>query len=402
MPRSDSYPGSLDRRPSGSWRWRVSINGERIQETWKPQKVEAERRTDSSGRPRESLQEAAERMARGRYDELADERQRDVGSISFSRFLKRWEREHVSTLSEGSQAKYGVEARAFRTFFRDLHGDPDVGKLSKGLVKRFVSWRRVHRPDGTEREKPLADVTVGAALSILSSMLSHAVDAEYLDSNPAKRLQNKPSGSRREAYILSPKEYGKLLEALEDRPMAHTYALVVGETGLRTQSEATWLRWEDIDWQDHGLHVVAQRDGHTTKTDESRWVPASDRLMETLREHAARFRFPQYGGKPSRWVFHHVTGHRNRKAGDRVKRFTASLKKAAEKAGIPSRWRPYDLRHMRLTRWGETGKAFLVQKAAGHADISTTMRYVDVERDALRGLVDGAEEARPDRAAQEG
>lgn len=386
MPRSDSFPGSLDRRPSGSWRWRVSIEGERISEHWS-----------------EDLDEkAAARKARSRYDELADQRKRDVGSVSFSRFLKRWEREHVSTLSEGSQAKYGVEARAFRTFFRDLHDDPHVGDLSKGLVKRFVSWRRVHRPDGTDRDEPLADVTVGASLSILSSMLSHAVDAEYLDANPAKRLQNKPSGSGREAYILSPEEYEKLLEALEDRPMAGTYALVVGETGLRTQSEATWLRWEDIDWQGHGLNVVAQRDGHTTKTDESRWVPASDRLMEALREHAARFRFQQYGGKPSPWVFHHVVGHRNRKAGDRVKRFTASLKKAAEKAGIPDRWRPYDLRHMRLTRWGETGKAFLVQKAAGHADIATTMRYVDVEREALRGLLDAPEERRPDRAAQEG
>lgn len=161
----------------------------------------------------------------------------------------------------------------------------------------------------------------------------------------------------------------------------------VGETGVRTQSEAAWLRWEDIDWEERGIRVVTQRQGHRTKTDESRWVPASGRLMRGLRAHAARFRFAT-DGEPSPWLFHHTNGHRDVEPGDRVSRFTHTLRQAADRAGIPSRWRPYDLRHMRLTRWGETGKAFLVQKAAGHASVRTTQRYVDVEKEALRALTE--------------
>mgnify|MGYP006301782855 CR=1 FL=1 len=53
MSRADTYPGALDQLPSGTWRWRVSIDGERHTFTWK-----------------DLTESEAERKARNKYDAL--------------------------------------------------------------------------------------------------------------------------------------------------------------------------------------------------------------------------------------------------------------------------------------------------------------------------------------------
>jgi integrase len=59
----------------------------------------------------------------------------------------------------------------------------------------------------------------------------------------------------------------------------------------------------------------------------------------------------------------------------------------AERAKLPSGVRPYDLRHTRLTRWAASHPLPLVQKAAGHASIKTTMGYVHLQDEDLNALV---------------
>lgn len=55
---------------------------------------------------------------------------------------------------------------------------------------------------------------------------------------------------------------------------------------------------------------------------------------------------------------------------------------------MPADLRPYDLRHTRITRWVAAGHNLaLVQKAAGHASIRTTMTYVHLVDDDLSVLV---------------
>jgi integrase len=64
-----------------------------------------------------------------------------------------------------------------------------------------------------------------------------------------------------------------------------------GETGLRCESEALWLRWEDVDLDQKFLHVVSGRGGHRVKSGRSRFVPMTARLLAAFKEHFARFRF---------------------------------------------------------------------------------------------------------------
>jgi len=67
----------------------------------------------------------------------------------------------------------------------------------------------------------------------------------------------------------------------------------------------------------------------------------------------------------------------------------------AERAGLPAGQWPYDLRHTRITRWVAAGHNLaLVQKAAGHASMRTTMIYVHLVDDDLGVLVAKPEAAR--------
>src|SRR5262245_1279860 len=44
----------------------------------------------------------------------------------------------------------------------------------------------------------------------------------------------------------------------------------------------------------------------------------------------------------------------------------------------------YDFRHTRITRWAKVLPLPVVQRLAGHTDISTTMRYVHVSDEDVR------------------
>ena len=71
-----------------------------------------------------------------------------------------------------------------------------------------------------------------------------------------------------------------------------------------------------------------------------------------------------------------------------------AFKRALKAAGVEHA-RPYDLRHTRLTRWAATKPLPLVQKAAGHASVRTTMGYVHLSDDDLSALVEPTPNAKP-------
>jgi len=135
--------------------------------------------------------------------------------------------------------------------------------------------------------------------------------------------------------------------------------------GLRL-SEAIGLRWRDLDLISGKLFV---REGKGAK-DRTLWVGETD--IADLRcwrdrqgqavEHAPEHVFTTLAGSP-------VSG---RYVQQMVKRYAA-------RAGIEKRVHPHILRHTFATDlYRDCGKIRLVQKALGHADLSTTMIYTHV------------------------
>jgi integrase len=168
--------------------------------------------------------------------------------------------------------------------------------------------------------------------------------------------------------------------------MLELYVLVMGESGLRSESEALHLRWPDVELRDQGgfLWVSSAGKGHRTKSGKGRHVPMTPRLAAAMRAHFAAYRF-----SGSEWIFHHLTSRYHFKRGARIGSMRRAFRNAVERAELPDRLHQHDLRHRRVTTWIAEGRdVVLVKEAMGHADLRTTMGYTHLAKEHLSALVE--------------
>jgi len=145
-------------------------------------------------------------------------------------------------------------------------------------------------------------------------------------------------------------------------------------TGLRL-SEATGLRWKDIDLNS-GRLTVRQGKGAEDRT---LWVGEHDLdLLRRWRERQAK----AVPGSPAH-VFTTLDGKpvSGRYVQQMVKRYAA-------KAGIEKDVHPHTLRHTFATDlYRETTNIRLTQKALGHANLATTQIYTHIVDEELEGAL---------------
>jgi integrase/recombinase XerD len=140
------------------------------------------------------------------------------------------------------------------------------------------------------------------------------------------------------------------------------------DAGLRT-SEVLKLRVRDIDWMSGKLTVVRG------KGDKDRVLWLNEDALDRLREW--RERRPEQPPKASAEPGFLFTTLRGDPVRDNYYRKT--VKRYAVKAGIFKDVHPHTLRHTFATDlYRETKNIRMVQKALGHADISTTMLYTHI------------------------
>ncbi|MCH8850234.1 MAG: GNAT family N-acetyltransferase [Chloroflexi bacterium] len=167
-------------------------------------------------------------------------------------------------------------------------------------TKDYLNWRRTH-----SRGRAVAsNRTLQKDRATLHAVFAFAEELELREGNPVRRV-SVPKADPRDPVILSDDQYERVLSECAERPMLSLYVLVLGETGARCESEALYLRWEDVDFEGGFLRIASGRDGHRTKSGKGRWVPMTPELKDAVREHFARFRFAMYRGEQTPWVFHH-------------------------------------------------------------------------------------------------
>jgi integrase len=300
-----------------------------------------------------------------------------------SALIAKFEQDELPVLAIGASEAYGDSLKPIRRYFVEQIGDPCVDSVQTRHIKDFLSWRRVHRLRGST---PLSNRTLQKDRAVLHRMFGLADRLEWRDGNPVGRTDS-PKADPRDPIILGEAQYDALLAACAGRPMLALYVLTLGEAGVRCESEALRLAWEDVQL-DEGFVWIAQRDGHRTKSGKGRYVPMTPRLSVAMREHFARYRFAQYDGQRTPWVFHHGLTRRHHAAGDRIKSLHSGFHAAAQRAKLPAEFHQHDLRHRRVTTWLAEGKsAALVKEAMGHSDLRVTMGYSHLSKEHLRALV---------------
>ena len=241
-------------------------------------------------------------------------------------------------------------------------------------------------------DNPVKARTLAKDRAVLHAVFTFAETLEVVQGNPVRTVPP-PKGDARQPVIINDQQLETLLAACEE-PMLRLFVLFLAETGARCESEALFVRFEDIDIASRFVTIASGRDGHRTKSGRSRAVPLTSRLREDLRDHMATYRMRSYrGGKRSEWVFHHPTTRRTAIAGERIKSLRAAFAGAVKRTGLPGDLNQHDLRHRRVTTSLAAGQSpVLVQKAMGHSDLQTTMRYTHLVADDLLALVDTSNE----------
>jgi len=195
-----------------------------------------------------------------------------------------------------------------------------------------------------------------------------------------------PRQSRLLPDTLSVDEVDRLLEAAApagDRPVAALRSRALLEllyaAGVRI-GEALGLDREDLSLDGAFVRVIG-------KGDRERLVPIGDSAIDWLRRWLD-------DARPSLLARHHVALARGGPVflGDRGGRLArqqawATVKGAAERAGLTDRVSPHTLRHSFATHLLEGGADLrIVQELLGHASISTTQLYTHLTGERIRAV----------------
>ena len=172
--------------------------------------------------------------------------------------------------------------------------------------------------------------------------------------------------------ILSREEVERLIQSAVS-PLHRIWLLVLYGTGVRRE-ELVQLKVGDID-SDRMLVRIRQGKGR-----KDRDVMLSPKLLEELRRY-----WRSANPKPKTYLFPSKGNHHNGDGPMTSKSVWDAVQQAAVRAGLDKRVHPHTLRHCFATHMLESGADLrTIQLLLGHADLSTTSRYLHLSERHLK------------------
>lgn len=264
--------------------------------------------------------------------------------------------------------------------------------VGPGLFVSHVEPRHLNR---FLNQETLSNNTRATYHTRLKAFFAWCVKQGLCKSNPLAEIK-KPRLHRKEKDFLTRNQYEKLLRCIEadailkrEQPAKHA-SLKDGEivwlidvikvavgTGLRV-SELCAMRWSWVNLE-MGMMTVRNAHGFQTKSAHERPIPVRGESLDVLRRL-----HDQRSTEGDDYVFT-GTGGNHFNATYVSKRF----KKYTRLARLPETLSFHSLRHTFISWLIMDGVPVpVVQRLAGHADITTTMGYVHLAPDSLTAAMD--------------
>ncbi len=259
---------------------------------------------------------------------------------------------------ESKPSEKREKRRVINSHLLPVFGQVTIEDLKQADIDAFAA---------SELKRGMAIKTVNNRLAVLSTMIKYVTG----ERSP---LRFKLAGMAGELHAVDPADVDRLLAAAElerDR----VAILLAAEAGLRC-GEIRGLQWTDI--KDGQLTVRRALDKATgeivpPKHNKTRTIPLSPRLVTTLAK------LPRVG----LWVVAQADG-----GAVSYDRLSESFSAIYVCAGVPRPPKPiHCLRHSFGTMMARRVPLGVLQKLLGHADVQTTMRYVDVNEDDKRNAI---------------
>lgn len=280
------------------------------------------------------------------------------------------------TFSEFFEQKYIQFCRPRKRSWRDdeklynrrlkaLFGDTPLDEITRHSLQQMHSDLR----------SELSASSCDHHLGLMARCLRLALDWKLISDNPAQGLKKYNEDNRRDR-LMTDDELQRLMHVLDTDP-ARTACLVIKwllYTACR-KGEALHLRWADINRDNKTWTIQAAN----AKSKKRRVVPLNSGALAILDELKP--------GNTSEWVF------LNSRSGERLqsidKIWNERIRKAA---GLPNDVVIHSLRHMGASMALASGADLAtVRDLLGHADISTTEKYLHASGKSIRGGTDGIE-----------
>jgi len=298
--------------------------------------------------------------------QLVDGTYRELAPITFAAFSEQWFRDYAAVSVKPSTL--GGYRSMLDSSLVPFFGTMQLASIRPADVQRYIAERV---------SSGLKPATVQKAVILLKTMLKHAVEWDYLRTNPAQNVKP-PRREHVEMDFLTPEEIRVFLEAVEPRWYPLFFTAIF--TGMRL-GELLALQWSDIDW--HGGTIRVRRSVWRGQFQEPksrrsvRTIGMSPRLAAVLMDHKVNAPWSEHN-----LAFCTVDGGIIDQANLRHRVFEPTLTIAGLR-----KMRIHDLRHTYaslLINQGENLK--YVQEQLGHASITTTVdRYGHLMPDAHVG-----------------
>lgn len=323
----------------------------------------------------EKPRERAERLKR-------EERSRRAQELSVEAYANKWLK-----VLQARQAAGQMSANTYRSY--------------KSHVNRYIipgfenkTMREVSRDDVASWHADILcrrSAGTGAnAYRVLSSMMSHAVEAGVIVASPCKvkgASKVARSAHTREQHYFTHEEYLRLYGALQrsDMPACAVVASFLYYTACRP-SEVRALRVGDVDLEQGVVRFASalQRSDSgaivegPTKTGRARRAPLALPLRKVLEPLIK-------GRKAGEWLF---LAPKKKSVPPSDKQVTLRMRKALDSIGLQDA-ELYDLKHTCLTNLGRAGASLKeLVDLPGHTQIETVLKYQLADFDRVASAVE--------------
>jgi integrase len=357
--RLDTQVMTVHKDPDGRWRYRgtIALNGTKVRINGSAPK-KANTQAAAQQAERDHIRDAQVANAKGvpvptaRVALVMTEPEAAAKKeVLFGEFADEFMDTYAKTNNKLSEQKN-------KELLLSRHIRPAFKHMSLGAIRsREIEKFKADLLDGTRSRK-----TVNNILACLGKILRYAVELEIIERAPKIRLLKVDKQNFR---FLDFEEYASLLAAAKPEPNWYVAILLGGDAGLRL-GEIRALRWEDVDLKRDRITVgrALWRDEEgTTKGWNLRTIPLTQRLREALKD------LRHLRGK---YVLADADGE-----AFNLEAMRWNLPRMCRKASLPTAIGWHALRHTFCSHLALGGApSRVIQELAGHATITTTLRYM--------------------------
>jgi integrase/recombinase XerD len=299
---------------------------------------------------------------------------------AFDLYVRVKESENVK---DRTKREYFVQFRYFTDWLGEFHSKANnVSDISTDMIREYIAYLAKDKPrfegnpyasDDRKQGHGVSPYTVNIRIRFLKAFFNVLVAEGIIKRSPAENIKlmkvdedTKEPLNEDDIRILLQQPDQRLFAQFRDYAMM----LLMVDTGMRI-NEICSLEIQDIDFKSRCINLPAAKN----KNRKMRIIPISNEVVRTLTEVIQEVRqhfdvthvFVSNFGEPLN-----------------IDSFRKSLYNYARKARINKPVSPHAFRHFYAKQSALNGMdIFTLQRTLGHADISTTRKYVQLETEDL-------------------